>query len=300
MESLLACKAFVRASEDPVRGNGRKYADFAAEVLAAYKASASDHLDSDTMSEADRTALTTLPRTGEAIVQRHKKVRRSCMDFEGSMRQVLACKPTGDPSEDDLCRAATAVYNERAQPRDMYQFFGGAGDPGRAFPFARQLAYLRGTSLWKVAALAGSTVAPTPGPENDPTTAVGSSSGSGFVSGSCSGDAASQDAGKPAVFTRPVGSKRAAGDKGAAALARGAEGIEALARASEKRARVASELVKVEQFKADMQLFMMPGGVESDRLLFVKKMQADALKRMGAAPMPVGNTEEAVEYSTEE
>lgn len=38
LKSPLGCKAFVRVSEDPIRGNGRKYVEFAGAVMQAYQA----------------------------------------------------------------------------------------------------------------------------------------------------------------------------------------------------------------------------------------------------------------------
>lgn len=99
--------------------------------------------------QADDAAVAKTGRTGELIIQRYKKIRKACLEFEGTLKQIKALKPTGDPTNADLERAATAVLNGKAQPADMYQFFNCGGEPGKAFPYMRPLVYLRGTNLWK-------------------------------------------------------------------------------------------------------------------------------------------------------
>lgn len=302
IESLFACKAFVRVSEDPVRGNGRKYEVFASQVLAAYEVLTRDFLDTDNRRELDKAALmsASATRTGDAIIQRYKRVRKTCLEFEACVQQIRACKPTGDPTEEDVSRAATAVLNGKAEPRDMYNFFNGAGDPGKPFQFVQQLEYLRGTSLWKTVALTGLgnsaaekdaarafshaevlgavTTVLTDSASDSP---VPGSDGSAALAASDSAPDGTSvpDAGE---FKRPKGSKKAiAEQESKRTLERSARAIESLAAASSKRAKIAEQLVKVEEQKMQMQLFSMPGASEASRKLFLREMEAAALKKIG-------------------
>ena len=56
----------------------------------------------------------TSERTGSAIHQHAKKVRRECLRFEGLVRQVWAYAPTGDPTEEQVLTFCTAMYYDQA------------------------------------------------------------------------------------------------------------------------------------------------------------------------------------------
>ena len=64
-ESAVACKSYIRSSEDSTRGNGKKKDKFAVEVYDAFKRIESDNSECPFLS---------VERTGEAMIQRYKKV----------------------------------------------------------------------------------------------------------------------------------------------------------------------------------------------------------------------------------
>eukprot|EP00173_Palmaria_palmata_P000808 Plantae.Rhodophyta-Palmaria_palmata.ctg14079.p1 GENE.Plantae.Rhodophyta-Palmaria_palmata.ctg14079~~Plantae.Rhodophyta-Palmaria_palmata.ctg14079.p1 ORF type:complete len:321 (+),score=54.91 Plantae.Rhodophyta-Palmaria_palmata.ctg14079:28-963(+) len=282
LESLLACKAFVRVSEDPVVGNGRKFSQLVKAVQSHYETLVRDRLEADDVGKSIGNTLCEVVRTGEAIIKRYKKIRKACLEFEGCIKQVWTLKPTGDPTNDDVERAATAVLNGEADPAQMYSFNGG-GELGNDFPFLRALQYLRTTNLWKTTSLAGkvnsvSVVANVAGLVCSSSPAGG---GEDAYRAEEEGGSASTSPDPSKPMQRPRGTKRAKA-KGTtnATLMRGAAGIEKLDDASNKRVKATEELVKVERMKAHMQLFSMPGSNPELQKKFVARMQEKALAEM--------------------
>lgn len=231
-------------------------------------------------------------RSGDAIVQRYKKVRAEALRFESCLRSIKSAKPTGDPTAADLERAATAVLNGVADVRDMYSYFGDKGkDPGKAFPFPAPLAYLRTTSQWQLMQAAQPPEGVTLGGNHGSSVTAGTSaSGSDDLSAEVS----------PSKLERPVGAKRAHMTADLSkALSREAEGIEALAAAANKRARTTEKLYELEKMKAHLQLFEMPGTDLSLRQELVQRMQRDVLRELNtpttaASATPTEETEESL------
>lgn len=61
-------------------------------------------------------------RTGDAIVQRYRKTRCKGIKFIEIISCLKAKKPTGDPTEENIERAALAVYNGNARLCEMYAY----------------------------------------------------------------------------------------------------------------------------------------------------------------------------------
>jgi hypothetical protein len=223
-ESLLACKAFVAASEDPTHGNGKKRESFAGEVLNHY-----ERLWKELRAE-EPVHDDLEKRSGDAVLQRYKKVRAEALKFEGFLKTIRSGRPTGDPRTEDMERAATAMYNGRAEVSDMYSYMTeNHADPGREFPFLKCLYYLRTTTQWRTMQLS-STEFQRNGHENSDNIDVvvaddGSTSNSG--NGGCV-EAGPDSSAKTHMqrLERPVGAKRAIeAQQTTIALERGARGI---------------------------------------------------------------------------
>jgi hypothetical protein len=150
IESLWACKAFIRASENPIVGNGQTATDFAKRIKCRW---------SDIISDAEETSKTSdvVPssaptRTGEAILQHFRKVRKDCIKFFALNQQVKEMKPTGEPRRVDFERIATALWNTKGDDKKssavkqrMYDYIGdepNVKNPGPRFRFMHAYKYL--------------------------------------------------------------------------------------------------------------------------------------------------------------
>jgi hypothetical protein len=114
---------------------------------------------SEIVSDAQETSKTSdvVPssaptRTGDAILQHFRKVRKDCIKFFALTQQVKEMKPTGEPRRLDLERVATALWNAKgddkkssAVKRSMYEYIGdepNVKDPGPRFKFMYAYKYL--------------------------------------------------------------------------------------------------------------------------------------------------------------
>jgi hypothetical protein len=107
LECLFASQAFVWASEDPVRGSGQKSSQFQKRVQEQYERLVANHRLSESTWNSPK-------RSGSAIIQTYKKIKRECLLLEGHIATAKAFKPTGDPDEEDFVRFAVAMHNGRA------------------------------------------------------------------------------------------------------------------------------------------------------------------------------------------
>lgn len=285
----MACTAYIAASEDPSRGNGKKKEVFIGQILDTFTKFCEEKIKNN-------PGLSFHQRTGEAILQRYKKARTECLKFEGIVYAIKQKKPTGSPSENDIERAALAVYNGDANISDMYTYFTDSTlDPGPGFPFQQTLYYLRKTNTWTL--LLMSREAKQSAARSSFDGEIDASSGSLAENG---GSAASQGAGSSNIpiptsagkvkddLERPVGSKRAADlAKKFNALNRGADGISKLSEASAARNRLSQELLEVEKQRAllekkkyCMALFAVEGTDAQKRKKFIEMLQDEVLEEM--------------------
>lgn len=270
-ESVVACRAFVAASEDPRRGSSKKKEVLLGQIHQHFK-----------RISAERN-IQVQDRTPEAVMQRYKKARCESLKFEGIINSLKEKNPTGAPTEDDIERAATAVYNGDATLAQMYSYFRDATlSPGTPFTFLECLRYLRTTNTWKIILLSKQKK------DVQSVARITVSSQTDISAGAGEEDILKQN-GSPASkesegFSRPVGTKRLSQmDKHVKALHRGADGIEMLAEASKKRNALAAELLEVEKQRAMITLFSMEGTDPSKRAKFISLAQEDALEKMNKA-----------------
>ena len=142
-ETVGACRAFITASDDGLRGNGKKKEKFYSQVLAEF----------NRLKRMSDSVFKNSDRTWEAIVQRFKKARCECLKLEGIMMSINR-KPTGSPSDDNIMRAATAIYNGEGTIANMYSYFNDKElSYGVCFSFVLTLTYLRTTQTWKLICL---------------------------------------------------------------------------------------------------------------------------------------------------
>lgn len=286
----MACMAYITASEDPKRGNGKKKDVFVSQIHKEYT-----HLCQEKVEQ--NPGISFHARTGEAVLQRYKKERAECLQFEGILYSIRQKKPTGSPSEADMERAALAVYNGEANISNMYSYFSDPSlETGPGFPFHHALKYLRRTSTWELLLLSRETKSNSVQPKtsNNPAGSVDnheqghSNSSNAVVSsgrGSSNLDHATED------VKRPFGAKRATDSaKKVHMLHHAAEGIEKLAAASAQRNKISQELLelqrenaKVEKKKYEISLFAMEGTDPEKRKRFLDMLQEEALNEMKAA-----------------
>lgn len=142
-ETKTACRAYIVISEDPRRGSGRKKEAFVATVLDEYKRLIQQLQRDDGLPHVDRT--------GDAICQRFRKARSECLKYESILAQIRNRKPTGSPSDDDINRAALAIYNGESTIGHMYTFLRGRTvDAGSEFPSKDAIEFLRSTHTWNM------------------------------------------------------------------------------------------------------------------------------------------------------
>jgi hypothetical protein len=285
IESLWACKAFIRASENPIVGNGQTAKDFALSIKRRWS-----DINSDSQESAKTSDL--LPpfartRTGDAILQHFRKVRNDCNKFFALTQQVKEMKPTGEPRAADFDRIATAPWNAReddkkasAVKRSIYEYIGdelNVKNPGPKFKFMHVYKYLEtcaqqtltqsavesaspdkpASTVAFVAASDKSGVDDTDGvPADEELGGAARVSGSRSASaGAVVVDGDTGDSASVAITTVQRASKNLQKraltmqkeSRLADAIARGAAGIEKLAEASHKRTRLYNESLKLEE-----------------------------------------------------
>jgi hypothetical protein len=157
-------------------------------------------------------------------------------------------------------------------------------DPGREFPFLKCLYYLRTATQWRTMQLSSTKFqrnAKEKAANIDAGVADdGSTRNSG--NGGC-GEAGPDSSAKThrQRLERPVGAKRAIeAQQTTMALERGARGIETLATAAKKRAKLSEQVYHLEKMKSQMNLFSMEGTPKSVRSKFLEVMQKRALAEL--------------------
>lgn len=272
-ETLLACRAYIIASEDPRAGSGQKKEKFTSNILEQYK-----KLLANLMKE---TLVCYPDRSGEAIFQRFKKSRCECIKLEGIINSIKAKKPTGGPSEDDIERAAVAVYNGEGTIGQMYTFIRDrTSDVGEPFPYKQALSYLRTTHTWNIIMDADKKKKETS--RND--SSVTENTPQTNHNDNINSETASVDNNHSSSSTaqkRPVGTKRALEQsKQYSALHKGADAIEAIAETSRKKVKIAEEMMSIDKQKSMIALFSMPGTNPQMKTKFMELSQLKALKEL--------------------
>lgn len=105
-----------------------------------------DAQDSDVNRMSKKKAEQMLSRTPLAIWTRAKKAKAECQKFDGLVNVVKAAKPTGDPKEEDIEKAALAILNKDGTVADIYRYLRGDESPSKPFPFAREYAWYKKTN----------------------------------------------------------------------------------------------------------------------------------------------------------
>lgn len=107
-ESVIALKEFILTSENAIKGNDQKVVEFEISVHQCFEQVIRDaELNKQ---DGNNGPMKELRSQGE-IISRLKKVRKVCFVFEGVVRKVNALQPNGEPTEEDIMNATTAVYN---------------------------------------------------------------------------------------------------------------------------------------------------------------------------------------------
>ena len=150
LESVFACKAFVRASEDPIRGNARRTSAFQDRIAFFY----SKLIEEEKRTTPEWTATAT--RTGSAVFQHFKKVKREVLRFEGLYNSVKRCELTGSPSEECILLITTGLYNKTVSYADMYCVVQGKYNRpiGLPFPYMDCWRWFHDTNMFRFIAAA--------------------------------------------------------------------------------------------------------------------------------------------------
>lgn len=149
-ESVFLCKSFIRTSKDSFKGNGRKLDDLERLVHSTLD----DLMHDDGLYDLERTDESKFElRSQVAVISRFKKIRRLYLVFEGFIRQVKACKPTGGPTDEDIVHAVKALYDKKATIEGIYEYFKKPQvqltSPGRSFAHTVELEYTT-TDVWRL------------------------------------------------------------------------------------------------------------------------------------------------------
>lgn len=266
-ENLLACKAFVTASQNSKKGNGQKTHKFEKQIENEFISLVED------LKQSDNEFQPSCMRSGSSISQRFKAIRKACLIYHGTVEQINNSKPTGCPSDHDIRTAATALYNGIATIKDVYRYFAKEDlKVGKPFLYMNCYLWLLDTYLWKMivhATAEGSPKSNKKDPERNEQTKTSSQEDNSSTKNSS------------AIEKRPTGSRKAATHiKQVQVLEKGASGIEVLANESKKRNDIAAKLLEVEQRNSRMSLFQMEGTPLSVRTKFLEYEQKRVLKEM--------------------
>lgn len=137
-ENVMAYRAFVSSSENSRRGVSRKVAVFKKRIQNAF-----GRIQRETTGSSTKYV-----RTGSALFERYKNIKKECLVFEECSQWVNQAHLTGNPTEEQILNASTAFYNNRANIRDLCRIL--SGDPvycGNAFFFISACKYLRSINL---------------------------------------------------------------------------------------------------------------------------------------------------------
>lgn len=246
VETKCACRAYVVVSEDPRRGINKKKDVFVPAVLKEYQSIIAQAEQSDEVKYVERT--------GVAVCQRFRKVRCECLKFESIINQIRKRQPTGSSTNDDVNRAALAIYNVEGTVGTMYTFLRGRTvDIGPEFSFMESLTFLRSTHTWNLLLLSQKVSAVTNearavlsyhstrshnADEYTISTSIPASQSINEERASVPSTQSTEKTTEEIKISIPVGKKRALEHyKQVAALHKGATAIERLAEASAKRTK---------------------------------------------------------------
>ncbi|PXF42409.1 hypothetical protein BWQ96_07850 [Gracilariopsis chorda] len=280
IETKCACRAYIGASEDPFAGAGKKREKFYKQIETAYTAFLEEAKQKD-------EALVTFTLTASTIAQRYKKARCECITFEGIVMAMKEKKPTGLPTEEDIFRATTAVYNGKGNMSNMYSHLRDTSlEYGDKFEFFDVLFFFRKSNQWELVMMSkkqekqevtkdkseakssvqhdvGSIIGDPSDRQTNTSPIVSANEGSGVKKGSMVGSKRAQ------IMANQV-----------KALQRGAEGIEELARAEKKRNVVAEQFLAVEKQRSLFTLFSLPEVNETVRRKYIKAMAQKAIEEV--------------------
>lgn len=278
--SLLACKGYERASENGKKGSGMKKLDFSKAVYEEYAGFVRDAEDSDASWITPRKAQNMLKRTPLAVVTHVKKVKTDCLKFDGLIGVVKAARPTGDPKEEDIQRAATAMFNGEGTVSDMYRYIRGEEAPSKPFPRIREYAWYQCTNSALLLEKRACRQTGEGSSSSDGSTSPGSEGGIAAASAAAVNEAVGKKG-----FVRPTGNKRAlTQDYQNKSIAKGSAGIASMAEAAHKRTKLGEEALSIERKKAEtehmkatIQLFSMEGCCPNLREKAFKMLRKKAL-----------------------
>lgn len=147
-EDLIACTAYVRAWESCKDDGNRRNASLEARLLTLYQ----QLFEQKTRENPSwNRKVEPQERSGNAIRQRIKEIRDVCFKFNAILDNIKSGKLTQNPSEEDIERAAIALYYEECTLDQVHLYFGynRQREPTTEFHLLRCFRYLRTTNLWK-------------------------------------------------------------------------------------------------------------------------------------------------------
>jgi len=285
-ENLLCCKAYARASEASKNGKKQKTHRFLESVEVAWNALVA-------VQERDTDFKLSQKRSGSSVNQRFKAIRKSYLKYEQMRQLVLARKPIGGPTDDDVLRTATALLNGVIMVDDMYDILRDrSADAGKPFMFINCYLRLRGSYLWReiedtiakvreINSVDGGTASNNDNDEdfkNDSRAQEDGESGKG------------ESVAIGAKASRRRGVKRTSdASKALQTIEKSARMIEGMIKSSEKRtkiveglARVQSENGAIQKGRYLLELFSMEGTPAQYRAEFMRISQKRALEEMTA------------------
>lgn len=144
-ENLLACKDFVSASQNSLKGNGQKTEKFEKHIEGEFN-TLTENLKNEVNDFKE-----SCKRSGSSISQRFKTIRKACLTFHCIVEQIKNSKPTGCPSDPEIRTAATAIYNGLGTVNNVYHYISSEdAKVGKPFLYMNCYLWLIETYLWKM------------------------------------------------------------------------------------------------------------------------------------------------------
>jgi endo-alpha-1,4-polygalactosaminidase (GH114 family) len=108
VENLLSCKAFLAACGNTEQGARRKAKILAEEAQKTFEKKIEKYVHDNPNSD-----VVVVTRTGDSICQHNRKLKKECLRYASAEDSVLAMKPTGDPTGEDIRAFSSALSTRR-------------------------------------------------------------------------------------------------------------------------------------------------------------------------------------------
>ena len=287
-EEVAACRAALRASENPIVGADQKKETFESRVHDEF---------CRLIPKGDGEAKWP-SRSPRAVLRQWKSVKAACLKMYSRLETVRAADLTGEPTERDIWRVAVMMFNKRGSLGDAYSVLKDESFPiCPEFPHKAAFYFLDSTSVLSDGVVGGDPWSPSmeanesrPVVENDLN--LGNLSDeeedkeraeapSQPTEGKNAGKVPSRVGKRERVLARPVGSKRAKLTRTKEeSLSRMAGSYAEMAKSGKQRAQTRAAELKLRRQELELNLFSQPGTDPKLRSRFLSLLQKRALNNL--------------------